>query len=75
MHFVGLGLGIAVSGVAVAELVQGLHWNRQWLGLGLLGIAFIGPAWLWMPPPVPVQPAAAQAASTSTTPPRRWMWL
>ena len=75
LHFVGLGLGIAVSGVAVAALVQGLPWDRQWLGLGLLGIAFFGPAWLWMPPPVPVQPAAAQAASTSTTPPRRWMWL
>ncbi len=75
LHFVGLGLGIAVSGVAVAALVQGLSWDRQWLGLGLLGIAFFGPAWLWMPPPAPVQPAAAQAASTSTTPPRRWMWL
>ena len=75
LHFVGLGLGIAVSGVAVAALVQGLPWDRQWLGLGLLGIVFFGPAWLWMPPPVPVQPAAAQAASTSTTPPRRWMWL
>ena len=75
LHFVGLGLGIAVSGVAVAALVQGLPWDRQWLGLGLLGIAFLGPAWLWMPPPVAVQPAAAQAASTSTTPPRRWMWL
>ena len=75
LHFVGLGLGIAVSGVAGAALVQGLPWDRQWLGLGLLGIAFFGPAWLWMPPPVPVQPAAAQAASTSTTPPRRWMWL
>lgn len=75
LHFVGLGLGIAVSGVAVAALVQGLSWDRQWLGLGLLGIVFFGPAWLWMPPPVAVQPAAAQAASTSTTPPRRWMWL
>jgi MFS family permease len=59
LHFVGLGLGIAVSGVAVAALVQGLPWDRQWLGLGLLGIAFFGPAWLWMPPPVAVQPAAA----------------
>jgi len=75
LHFVGLGLGIAVSGVAVAALVQGLPWDCQWLGLGLLGIVFFGPAWLWMPPPVAVQPAAAQAASTSTTPPRRWMWL
>lgn len=34
LHFVGLGLGIAVSGVAVAALVQGLPWDRQWLGLG-----------------------------------------
>ena len=77
LHFVGLGLGIAVSGVAVAALVQGLPWDRQWLGLGLLGIVFFGPAWLWMPPPVPVpvQAAAAQAAPTSATPPRRWMWL
>lgn len=73
LHFTGLGLGIVVSGLAVAAMVGRLSWDEQWLGLGLLGIAFFLPAWGWLPAP------AAQSAGTrqAVTPPpsRRWMGL
>ena len=65
LHFVGLGLGIAVSGVAVAALVQGLPWDRQWLGLGLLGIVFLGPHGFGCRPCARAA-CRRQAASTST---------
>ncbi|GAA5167765.1 YbfB/YjiJ family MFS transporter [Viridibacterium curvum] len=75
LHFAGLGLGIVVSGLAVAAMVDWLSWAQQWLGLGLLGCAFFVPAWLWLPAPAPAHATtnsritAAQAASP------RWVWL
>jgi len=49
LHFTGVGLGIAVSGLAVAGMVEWLRWDQQWIGLGVLGIAFFLPAWGWLP--------------------------
>jgi predicted MFS family arabinose efflux permease len=73
LHFTGLGLGIVVSGLAVAAMVGRLDWAHQWIGLGILGLAFFLPAWWWLPAPASLH---AQAAKTHTTAPsRRWMWL
>ena len=38
LHFMGLGLGIAVSGISVAAMVNWLSWDKQWMGLGVLGM-------------------------------------
>jgi len=75
LHFMGVGLGIAVSGIAVGSMVDWLSWDKQWLGLGGLGLVFFVPAWLWMPAPVAVQATAGLSASTLAAPTRRWMWL
>lgn len=75
LHFMGIGLGIAVSGIAVGSMAEWLAWDAQWLGLGALGLVFFVPAWWWLPAPVSVQVAAASAAPTLTAPTRRWMWL
>lgn len=76
LHFAGLGLGIAVSGLAVGIMVHHLAWDAQWLGLGLLGLAFAVPAWLWLPAPAPVVASAAKPSNASTaSPDRAWMWL
>lgn len=77
LHFMGLGLGIAVSGIAVASMVDWLGWDKQWMGLGLLGLLFFLPAWWWLPAPAAIQSAAARSAPppTPTAPSRRWMWL
>lgn len=75
LHFMGLGLGIAVSGIAVAGMVDWLAWDGQWLGLGLLGLVFFLPAWRWLPAPAAIQPAAGNSAPAPTAPGKRWMWL
>lgn len=73
LHFTGLGLGIVVSGLAVAAMVGHLSWSQQWMGLGLLGVAFFVPAWYWLPAPVPLQAGATK--SVSQPPARRWTGL
>lgn len=73
LHFTGLGLGIVVSGLAVAAMVGNLPWDLQWIGLSLLGIAFFLPAWWWLPAPESAQAGAAR--ETVERPSARWMWL
>lgn len=73
LHFAGIGLGIVVSGLAVAAMVGNLTWDSQWIGLGLLGVAFFLPAWFWLPAPAAVAAQAAKALPPA--PPKRWMQL
>ncbi|MGE5491026.1 MAG: YbfB/YjiJ family MFS transporter [Actinomycetota bacterium] len=73
LHFTGLGLGIVVSGLAVAAMVGRFAWDQQWIGLGLLGIAFFLPAWWWLPAPASLK--AGPAKATAQPPSRRWMGL
>lgn len=77
LHFMGIGLGIAVSGIAVGAMVDWLSWDQQWLGLGALGLVFFVPAWWWLPAPVAAQATSGTSAPASalTAPTRRWMWL
>ena len=75
VHFAGLGIGIAISGIAVGLMIGRLDWAEQWLGLGLLGLMFAVPAWLWLPAPAPVTTGPQQSASADPTPDRRWMRL
>ncbi len=84
LHFTGLGLGIAVSGLA-AGAVAALPWSGQWLALGVLGLVLLVPAWRWLPAPAPVDAAShgphAGAAATAQPqaglppPSRRWRAL
>lgn len=73
LHFTGIGLGIVVSGLAVAAMAPHLSWAAQWQALGLLGVVFFVPAWLWLPAP----PAAALPAGHAASAPaaRSWMVL
>lgn len=73
LHFAGLGLGIAVSGLATAIMAGHADSSGQWRWLGLLGLLFLVPAWYWMPAPV-----AASARSVADAPPPpgpRWRRL
>lgn len=73
LHFAGLGLGIAVSGMATAALAGQVSSSGQWIWLAALGVLFLVPAWAWMPAPAA---ASAQATGTAPTPPcRRWRYL
>lgn len=73
LHFTGLGLGIVVSGVAVAAMVDALSWAQQWFALAALGVAFFVPAWCWMP--APAQGGGGAAALPPAAPSRRWLHL
>ncbi|MDR2838082.1 MAG: YbfB/YjiJ family MFS transporter [Azonexus sp.] len=79
LHFTGLGLGIAVSGLAVAAMSGWLPWDRLWLGLGLLCLVFFIPAWRWLPAPAPLVASAAKTAAAAVAavapPSPRWLWL
>ena len=74
LHFAGVGLGVAVSGLAAAAMAQRLAWDQQWQALGWLGCVFAVPAWLWLPAPaagpMPAAPNASAPAASS-----RWMLL
>lgn len=72
LHFSGLGLGIALSGLAVGWMLHAhLAWHTQWLILGALGVLCLIPAWLWMPLPADVPTKAGQV---SLPPPSR-LWM
>ncbi|MNK64657.1 Major Facilitator Superfamily protein [compost metagenome] len=73
LHFAGLGLGIAVSGLATAALAGHAGSSGQWMWLAALGLLFLVPAWAWMPAP---GTASTQATAAAPAPPgRRWRHL
>lgn len=73
LHFAGLGVGIAVSGLAAAAMADQLASSRQWIALGTLAVVFLIPAWAWMPPPAAI--SSATGANAPPPPRRRWRWL
>ncbi len=52
LHFSGLGLGIAIPGMAIVWMNHQLDWAMQWVIMGFFGLVFLIPAWRWMPAPV-----------------------
>jgi len=73
LHFAGLGLGIAVSGIAVGCMADQMPWDLQWIALGGLGVIFFIPAWFWMPAPAYLQVDTSQPVQQ--LPSRKWMSL
>ncbi|RDU95774.1 YbfB/YjiJ family MFS transporter [Trinickia dinghuensis] len=73
LHFMGMGAGIIVSGIAVQYLSAHWKWNIDWIGLGVLGTFFFCVAWAWMPAPVSHGGSAARA--THSVPSRSWTTL
>lgn len=51
LHFSGMGLGIALSGLVVIASVRWLDWESQWLLLGAVGVVAFIPAWFGLPAP------------------------
>jgi len=74
LHFAGAGLGLVFSGLAVMVMVDHLRWDEQWWALGLLGILFFIPAWIWMPKPAKAGTAEAEVAYVAP-PTKQWMRL
>ncbi|RCW68677.1 YbfB/YjiJ family MFS transporter [Pseudorhodoferax soli] len=75
LHFSGLGLGIALSGLAVAATSSHANWGQQWLILGAIAVLFCVPALAWMPAPARSTKAASHRRPELAPPSARWMWL
>ncbi|MES3708726.1 YbfB/YjiJ family MFS transporter [Pseudomonas putida] len=73
LHFAGLGLGIAVSGVAVILMADYLDWAQQWYWMATIALLFFAPAWLWMPQPATVHRHPVIAAKKADRPSPSWM--
>lgn len=71
VHFAGVGLGIAVSGLLAIAMAGSLDWARQWLAAGIVGIVLLIPAWAWMP--APAAPGGPRSLHQDRPPTRRWM--
>jgi predicted MFS family arabinose efflux permease len=74
-HFMGMGLGIVVSGVAAVLMAQRLDWASQWLTLGAIGLLLFIPAWLWMPTPSHASPSHAATRPRPASVPVGWLLL
>ncbi len=72
LHFMFLGLGIAIPGTAIVLMGQLFDWSEQWIIMGLFGILFLIPAWIWMPSPNLFTPTSV---ANYQEPSKRWMWL
>ncbi|MBK0114084.1 MULTISPECIES: YbfB/YjiJ family MFS transporter [unclassified Delftia] len=75
LHFTGLGLGIALSGLVVATSSRAFTWDYQWVILGAIGLLLFVPAWLWLPRPAPIQQHASAPSAAPVAPSSRWMVL
>ncbi len=75
LHFTGMGLGIVVSGAAVVLTLPALTWSGQWIALGVLGLLFFVPAWLWMPAPASTPSTAVAQGPPPPATSSAWMRL
>lgn len=51
LHFIGLAIGIILSGALVMATNGWLDWAGQWHVFGAVTLALLIPAWFWMPAP------------------------
>ena len=72
-HFMGLGLGICLSGAVTLALGPGLGWAGLWTAFAALAVCLWPVAWRLVPHPV--APPSHAAATTQAGGNRRWFWL
>ena len=75
IHFAGLGLGIALTAIAVELMLLKFNWAEQWLVFALIGLLFIFPAWFWLPRPDGSDTTKQGESLIDKPPSRNWMRL
>lgn len=63
LHFIGLAVGIILSGALVMATSGWLDWAGQWHVFGVVTLALLIPAWFWMPAPDGTGPQRAAGAA------------
>ncbi|HWU64015.1 MAG TPA: YbfB/YjiJ family MFS transporter [Ensifer sp.] len=72
LHFIGLAIGIILSGALVMVTNGLLDWAGQWHVFGAVTLVLLIPAWFWMP--APDGAITARAAGASKVPhPGAWL--
>lgn len=76
LHFAGVGIGIAVSAIVAALMVDQFSWSEQWIVFAVLGTVLVIPAWFWLPRP---EKGVGGVTSSGVVledrpPPRKWLW-
>ena len=74
IHFSGVGLGIVLVALLL-DWFSFLSWSEQWYLLGFIGLAFLIPAWRWLPPPNTSAMTQTGKALEDKPPSRRFLWL
>lgn len=74
VHFGGVGLGIAISGLLAIAMAGAFDWAAQWQVAGAVGILLLIPAWAWMPTPT-LPTGARHEIHADRAPARRWLVL
>jgi predicted MFS family arabinose efflux permease len=67
VHFAGVGLGIALTGIVAALLGDRLGWAGGWIVLAALSLVLAPLCWRWLIPPADEGVAAAGSAPASET--------
>lgn len=76
LHFGGVGIGIAVSAIVAALMLDRFNWAEQWFIFSALGAVLVIPAWFWLPRP---EEGAGSVTSSGVAledrpPPKKWLW-
>jgi predicted MFS family arabinose efflux permease len=70
VHFAGVGLGIALTGIVTALLGDRLGWSGGWVVLAVLSLALAPLCWIWV-----VAPATDKAAAKTGAPVAPTSWV
>jgi MFS family permease len=75
IHFGGVGVGIAVSAVAVELMLPTHNWIEQWEMFALLAFILALPAWFWLPRPDGHDITKAGEQLVDNPPSKKWLRL
>lgn len=75
IHFMGVGLGIVFTAIAVDMMIGHYNWREQWLIFSVAAVILAIPAWRWLPRPYNGTVTSAGEALRDTPPGRRFIWL
>ncbi len=75
VHFGGVGVGIAITAVAVEWMTPAFSWVEQWELFTVLAVLTALPAWFWLPRPESHDTTRTGQQLKDTPPSKRWLRL
>lgn len=73
LHFIGIGVGIALPGLLIGVANPWLQWDGFWHWLAIGGLLFAWPAWYWMPRPAACTAGNINAVVRQQDADRHWL--